>query len=123
MYLLLLGSALASSDPATGGDPQLNQCLAAAQGIAPVRSCYQSAFARVDLAITQQIVGLPARLPAGKVPPALVSEGEAAWKAYRDKWCTFEEAAERDAEARATTGLQCRVEISLDHLARLKEAF
>jgi uncharacterized protein YecT (DUF1311 family) len=120
----LLGFVLASAAPANpGADPQLEHCLATAQGIAPVRLCYKTALARVDAAVAERMASLPARLRAGHVPPAALAKGDAAWKAYRNSWCAFEEAAEHDAGARDTTGLQCRVELGQDHLARLKHAY
>lgn len=129
--LLLLASLLAapavSAPPARpGADPALDRCLAQSTGTTPgiihVTGCYRAAQTRADTAIAAAYQMQQARLKARAVPPATLVAGEAAWRTYRDKWCAFESTAERDPGSREATGLECRVELSQAHLARLKGA-
>ena len=129
--LLLLMSLLAvpafsAAPPRQGPDPALDRCLAQSPGAAPalphVLDCYHAAQTRADTAIAATFQAQQARLKTLRVSPATLIAGEAAWRSYRDKWCAFESTAERDPGSREATGLECRVEVSQGHLARLKDA-
>lgn len=131
--LALVASLLAavpaySAPPArTGADTLLDRCLArspkAAVGVSHVLDCYRAAQARVDGALAAEQRVMVAKLRVDRVPQATLAAGEAAWQAYRDKWCAFEATAERDSGSREATGLECRVELSQAHLTRLKGAY
>ena len=130
--LLLLVSLMAtpafSATPHRPGpaDPALDRCLAQSPGATPgithVLDCYRAAQARTDTAIAAAAQAQQARLKTLKMSPATLVAGEAAWRSYRDKWCAFESTTERDPDSREATGIQCRVEVSEAHLARLKGA-
>ncbi len=124
---LLLATPVLSAPPArAGSDSPLERCLAqnagATPGIVHVRGCYQAAQTRIDAALDKARTVTRGKLQANRLSPATLDSGEAAWRTYRDRWCAFEATAERDPGARAVTGLQCRVELSQAHLARLQGA-
>ena len=123
----LLAVPVHSAPPAKAGtEPLLDRCLAhspqQAIGISHVLDCYRAAQTRVDAALASERRVMIAKLKADHIPQATLAAGEAAWTSYRDKWCAFEGAAERDNGARAATQLECRVELSQAHLTRLKGA-
>jgi uncharacterized protein YecT (DUF1311 family) len=124
---LLAAPVHAAPPTKPGPDGALDKCLAQsagpASGIAHVLTCYRAADTRVEAALASTYRAQGAKLKAGGVSTATLVAGEAAWKTYRDKWCAFEAAAERDPGSHEATGLECRVELSQAHLARFKGAY
>jgi uncharacterized protein YecT (DUF1311 family) len=124
--LMVAAPAGSAAPPPPGSGVLLDKCLAQSPGATPgivhVTGCYRAALTRVDAALAGARQMQQARLKARAVPPTTLVAGETAWRAYRDRWCAFEATAERDPGSREATGLECQVEVSQTHLARLKGA-
>jgi uncharacterized protein YecT (DUF1311 family) len=128
--ILLGGGAVARADPPAPPAPApspLQACLAndtpSEGGLDHVTACYKAAFERVDGKLAAEYQALEARLKAKHVTAPALVEGQRAWRLYRDKWCAFEGLGEADAEARASTELMCRVEVTQAQLDRLRYAY
>jgi uncharacterized protein YecT (DUF1311 family) len=127
LIMLLLGSAtVAHAQPPAAASP-LQACLAGdtptAGGLDHVTGCYKAAYARDDQRLSAEYQALEGRLKDKHIPVASLSQGQAAWRAYRDQWCAFEGKGDVDLEARATTALMCKVEVTEAQLDRLEHAY
>ena len=123
---LMLGAVPMARAEVSAASP-LQQCLAhdkpSEDGLLHVTTCYQAAFDRVDHQLNVEYKALQARLQAEHVPTLSLSQGQSAWHVYRDKWCAFEGVGEADVEARSSTALMCRVEVTQAQLERLRQAY
>jgi len=124
---VLVSGGVAMAHAAPPSASPLQQCLAGAKpsedGLQHVTGCYQAAYARADHALDIEYKALQARVKAGRVPAPSLAGGQQAWRVYRDKWCAFEGVGEADAQARGSTVLMCRVELTQAQLDRLRHAY
>jgi uncharacterized protein YecT (DUF1311 family) len=126
MFVAMLGGASMAHAAPPSASP-LQQCLADAKpsedGLQHVTGCYQAAYARVDHALDAEYKALQARVKAAHVSAPSLAGGQQAWRRYRDTWCAFEGVGEADAQARGSTVLMCRVEVTQSQLDRLRHAY
>lgn len=123
----LLGGQAATPAVQVAPDAPLETCLAAQKpeddAESYVTACYQASFDRANAALTAGFEALALRLAKDKLSASDVRDAQDHWLAYRDAWCRIEKAGEPDVPSRPLTELQCRTEISLRLLARMRNAW